>query len=70
MAAGLGPLGGGWRLLGRETENIRSDFSTGLPGLCFEDEKASWLELLSLEVKDVGVTTHIVSAGLPGRYQA
>lgn len=31
----------------------KSDDSTGLPRLCLEDEKASWPEPLSLEVKGV-----------------
>lgn len=35
-----------------------------------EEERASWLEPLFLEVEDVGVTPHMASAELMKRYQA
>lgn len=70
MAAGLGPLSGGWRLLGRESVKILGiRFWHCSPGLCLERERASWLEQLSLEVRDGSVTIHM-PPGLTGRYQA
>lgn len=35
-----------------------------------EEERASWLEPLSLEVEDVGMTPHMASAEFMKRYQA